>query len=223
MDITRRRSWMWAEACAMLEEAERKHRHFFDLLSAPSGARLGAAGRYFHRWLACACGGRAARRARRRGDGASLPRADCRSTPRWRRLPRTRVMNVVRLEIPYGRMRRRIELPPGRYALTERRLEHGCLHSAPDEGDSHEYRRRRLDHLAREKHGVVSGRGVARRDLRQGIARCGARGRAHATPRRPAAADRRRHRRSEARDAAPRRNHCLHRALHHRAGRHRIT
>ncbi len=36
-------------------------------------------------------------------------------------------MNVVRLEIPYGRMRRRIELPPGRYVLTERRLDHGYL------------------------------------------------------------------------------------------------
>ena len=31
-------------------------------------------------------------------------------------------MNVVRLEIPYGRMRRRIDFPPGRYALVERRL-----------------------------------------------------------------------------------------------------
>jgi HSP20 family molecular chaperone IbpA len=36
-------------------------------------------------------------------------------------------MNVVRLEIPYGRMRRRIDLPAGRYALLENRLEHGCL------------------------------------------------------------------------------------------------
>ncbi len=36
--------------------------------------------------------------------------------------------DVVRLEIPYGRMRRRVDLPPGRYALTERRLEFGCLH-----------------------------------------------------------------------------------------------
>ncbi len=32
-------------------------------------------------------------------------------------------MNVVRLEIPYGRMRRRIDLPPGRYVLIERRLD----------------------------------------------------------------------------------------------------
>jgi hypothetical protein len=34
----------------------------------------------------------------------------------------------VRLEIPYGRMRRRIDLPSGRYVLGERRLERGCLH-----------------------------------------------------------------------------------------------
>ena len=34
---------------------------------------------------------------------------------------------VLRLELPYGWMRRRIELPPGRYTVTERRLERGCL------------------------------------------------------------------------------------------------
>jgi len=33
----------------------------------------------------------------------------------------------VRLEIPYGRMRRRIDLPPGHYALVERQLDRGCL------------------------------------------------------------------------------------------------
>jgi HSP20 family molecular chaperone IbpA len=42
--------------------------------------------------------------------------------------PLNAAMNVVRLEIPYGRMRRRIELPPGRYVLLERRLDRGCLH-----------------------------------------------------------------------------------------------
>jgi HSP20 family protein len=36
-------------------------------------------------------------------------------------------MNVVRLEIPYGRMRRRLDLPPGRYRLLEHRLEDGYL------------------------------------------------------------------------------------------------
>ena len=34
---------------------------------------------------------------------------------------------VVRLEIPYGRMRRRIELPAGNYTLLEFRLDEGFL------------------------------------------------------------------------------------------------
>lgn len=37
-------------------------------------------------------------------------------------------MNVVRLEIPYGRMQRHIPLRPGRYELVERRLVNGCLY-----------------------------------------------------------------------------------------------
>lgn len=34
---------------------------------------------------------------------------------------------VVRLEIPYGRMRRRIDLPSGRYKLLELKLDRGYL------------------------------------------------------------------------------------------------
>jgi len=36
-------------------------------------------------------------------------------------------VEVIRLEIPYGRMRRRIELPPGSYTLLEFRLDEGFL------------------------------------------------------------------------------------------------
>ena len=127
MDTTRRHSWMWAEACALLEQAERKHRHFFDLIGAPSRA-----GRGNHRpifsWTAPKCtwwwqlpgarvdaGDRAAKRDRLadRRDGIAPCIRRCRE--------------IVRLEIPYGRMRRRIELPAGRYALTERSLDHGYL------------------------------------------------------------------------------------------------
>lgn len=36
-------------------------------------------------------------------------------------------VEVMRLEIPYGRMRRRIELPAGNYSLVEHRLDRGCL------------------------------------------------------------------------------------------------
>jgi HSP20 family molecular chaperone IbpA len=119
---------MWAEACAMLEEAERKHRQFFDLLSAPSArpvweppADIFADGSHVHVVVAL--------------PGARADEVTVHLTPSGLQVDTTvappaanAVMNVVRLEIPYGRMRRRIELPPGRYALTERRLEHGCLH-----------------------------------------------------------------------------------------------
>ena len=36
--------------------------------------------------------------------------------------------DIERLEVPYGRMRRRINLPAGQYTLLERRLANGCLH-----------------------------------------------------------------------------------------------
>src|SRR5260221_48175 len=36
MNSNRRKSWMWAEACALLDEAERKHRRFFELLAVPA-------------------------------------------------------------------------------------------------------------------------------------------------------------------------------------------
>ena len=120
---------MWAEACALLEQAERKHRHFFDLIGRPRRARLGTTGRYF--------------RGRRRSHmvvalpGARVDDSDrpaharpaCRSTHRVTACLGCRV-NMVRLEVPYGRMRRRIELPAGRYVLTRAQLGHGYLQSA---------------------------------------------------------------------------------------------
>lgn len=36
-------------------------------------------------------------------------------------------MHLRRLELPYGRFERRIELAPGQYALLDRRLVNGCL------------------------------------------------------------------------------------------------
>jgi HSP20 family molecular chaperone IbpA len=129
MDITRRRSWMWAEACAALDEAERKHRHFFELLSVPAAARpaweppadIFADGAEFNVVLAM--------------PGAKLPDVAVQITAACLLVEATvappmldRRLNVVRMEIPYGGMRRRIDLPPGRYALLERRLDSGCLY-----------------------------------------------------------------------------------------------
>jgi HSP20 family protein len=128
MSITRRNSWMWAEACALLEEAERKHRHFFDLISAPSSrpvweppADIFADGSNVHVVVAL--------------PGARVEDVTVQITPSGLQVDTavpppaiSAALNVVRMEIPYGRMRRRIELPPGRYVLTERRLDRGCLH-----------------------------------------------------------------------------------------------
>jgi len=126
MDITRRNSWMWAEACALLEEAERKHRHFFNLIATASRpvweppTDIFADGSNVHVVVAL--------------PGAHVDDVTVQITPTGLQVDTTVpppavdvAMNVVRLEIPYGRMRRRIELPPGHYVLTESRLAHGYL------------------------------------------------------------------------------------------------
>jgi len=118
---------MWAEACALLDEAERKHRHFFELLSVPSArpvweppADIFADGSELRVVLAL--------------PGARAEEIAVQITPTGIQVDTivappamSARANVMRLEIPYGRMRRRIDLPPGHYALLERRLDRGCL------------------------------------------------------------------------------------------------
>jgi HSP20 family protein len=126
MDITRRHSWMWAEACALLEQAERKHRQFFDLLATPTRpaweppADIFVDGSHLHVVVAL--------------PGARVDQVIVQLSPAGLQIDATvsppglsADVNIVRLEIPYGRMHRRIELPPGHYVLTERSLNHGYL------------------------------------------------------------------------------------------------
>jgi HSP20 family protein len=128
MNTYRRRSWMWADACALLDEAERKHRQFFELLALPATppvweppADIFADGSEVRVIVAL--------------PGARAEEIAVQLTPSGLQVE-THVpppslgapMSVVRLEIPYGRMRRRIDLPAGRYALIERRLDRGCLY-----------------------------------------------------------------------------------------------
>ncbi len=127
MNTNRRRSWMWAEACALLDEAERKHRHFFELLAVPSStpaweppADIFADGAELQVVVALP-GARAEEIAVQITATGLLIETTVPPPPLHSR------MNVVRLEIPYGRMRRRVDLPPGHYALIERRLDRGCL------------------------------------------------------------------------------------------------
>jgi HSP20 family molecular chaperone IbpA len=119
---------MWAEACALLDEAERKHRRFFELLAAPSAqpvweppADIFADGAELRVAIAL--------------PGARAEEVVVQLTPTGLQVETLVAppalmarMSVVRLEIPYGRMRRRIDLPPGRYVLVERELDRGCLY-----------------------------------------------------------------------------------------------
>jgi HSP20 family protein len=127
MNVNLRKSWMWAEACALLDEAERKHRHFFELLGVPATrpvweppADIFADGSELQVVVAL--------------PGARADDVTVQITPTGLQIETTVPppalnprMKVMRLEIPYGRMRRRVDLPTGHYALVERRLDRGCL------------------------------------------------------------------------------------------------
>ena len=119
---------MWAEACALLDQAERKHRHFFELLAGPPArpvweppADIFADGSELQVIVTL--------------PGARAEEVVVQITPTGLLIETTvpppslsACTNVVRLEIPYGRMRRRIVIPSGLYALVERRLNRGCLY-----------------------------------------------------------------------------------------------
>jgi HSP20 family protein len=127
MNVPRRKSWMWAEACALLDEAERRHRRFYELLAVPSPvpvweppANIFARGTELHVMVAL--------------PGARSEDVVVQVTPSGLLIEATvpppafeAGVEVVRLEIPYGRMRRRIELPPGTYTVLENRLDRGYL------------------------------------------------------------------------------------------------
>ncbi len=118
---------MWAEACARLDEAERRHRHFYELLAGASSpvweppANIVAQGRDVEVTLAL--------------PGARAEDVVAKITPSGLVVETTvppppfrSGSEVIRMEIPYGRMRRRIDLPAGSYALLDLRLERGYLY-----------------------------------------------------------------------------------------------
>jgi HSP20 family molecular chaperone IbpA len=127
MNAQRGKSWMWAEACARLDEAERRHRRFFDLLAVPAAApaweppaNIFSLGSELH--VSIALPGARAEDVVVQISASGLLIETTVPPPAF-----GAGMQVVRLEIPYGRMRRRIDLPPGRYVLRENRMENGCL------------------------------------------------------------------------------------------------
>jgi len=119
--------WMWAEACDLLDQAERLHRSFFRLDTSRTArpAWQPPVDMYENDRevvVVVAMPGVAADRVEViSDDGALIVRGE-------RRLPfAERPLAVRHLEIPYGAFERRIPLPAGRFDAAAPELTHGCL------------------------------------------------------------------------------------------------
>ncbi|MEC9483455.1 MAG: Hsp20 family protein [Halomonas sp.] len=118
---------MWAEACEMLDRAERLHRQFFRPgYPAPSNGWEPPVDIYEVSgglWLVIAMPGAEA-------DSIEVSMVDAELLVRARRRlpPAARRGTLHRLEIPCGQFERRLALPPGTYVLQEREWRDGCLY-----------------------------------------------------------------------------------------------
>jgi HSP20 family protein len=128
MSAESRGMWMWSQACAVLEEAERRHRRFFELLSAPARvpvweppADVFLLERELHIVVALP-GVRSGSASVELSSSGLWVRAESRPPAQIAR------GRILRLEIPYGRIERRIDLPAGRYQLLDHEFADGCLH-----------------------------------------------------------------------------------------------
>ena len=119
--------WMWERARSMLEQADRLQRRFFQL-APPGGKRstweppVDVFETATELWILVALPGVPAERVEVALHGALLVVRGQRPLPEaFRRA------TVHRLEIPYGRFERRIQLPDGRYEIGPRQLVDGCV------------------------------------------------------------------------------------------------
>jgi len=118
---------MWERACELIDEAERRHRRFFELLAVGSQQPAWEPPVdifLLERELQVVV----ALPGVRAEDIELEVSADALLLRAMHELPQlANPARIVRLEIPYGRIERRIELPPGRYQLLEHGLADGCL------------------------------------------------------------------------------------------------
>ncbi len=119
-------SWMWAEACEMLDRADRLHRQFFRPAALharrptwePPVDVYETPGEFI---IMIALPGVAPEHMSVLLEGSHLLISG------QRHLPIRAEADIRRLEIPYGRFERCIELPSGHFELGSRELVKGCL------------------------------------------------------------------------------------------------
>ncbi|MEW5889520.1 MAG: Hsp20/alpha crystallin family protein [Pseudomonadota bacterium] len=120
------RTGMWAEALELLERADRLHRQFFHFGRAAVGPSWEPPVDVFQTeaelTIVVALPGVAPDQVQIVVDGGTLAVIGERALP----CPSASA-DICRLEIPYGRFERRIELPAGRYEIQRRQLADGCL------------------------------------------------------------------------------------------------
>ena len=119
--------WMWAEACDLIDQAERLHRRFFHLTtSARSRATWAPPVDMFEGErevvVVVAMPGVTADRVEVAHEAGTLVVRGERPLPFARQS-----LAVRQLEIPYGAFERRIPLPGGRFEAGPPELTHGCL------------------------------------------------------------------------------------------------
>lgn len=119
-------TWMWAEACDILDRADRLHRQFFrpavmntrqptweppiDVYETSDDFKI-----------IIALPGVAPEQL------SVLLEGDHLIIEGQRHLPNSAQAHIRRLEIPYGRFERHIELPAGRFEIGTREFVNGCL------------------------------------------------------------------------------------------------
>jgi HSP20 family protein len=126
MAISNPTTWMWEEACDLLDEAERLHRQFFRLSAARAGPVWEPPADVYEDQdqfvvIVALPGVPPERIEVTLESGALVMRAE-------RRMPCPRQAGEIhRLEIPYGYFERSIPLPAGRLQAVARDVVDGCL------------------------------------------------------------------------------------------------
>lgn len=126
MASEKRDPWNWQHTWELLDSAERLNRTFFLRRSATVRPVWEPALDVFESettiWIVVALPGVNPAEIELAFDGRALVVSGARSRP-----SACARLAVRRLEIPHGRFERRVELPPGTYALDAKDVQDGCL------------------------------------------------------------------------------------------------